>query len=126
MQHVPYAGRARAECLLGNEVSVIAAHLSSVEEHAKAGRVRLIAAAAEKRAPAMPDLQPSLRWCRAFKTSVWFGLWGGKMPPELVIKIHGDVAKALDLSENEQFFKTTVSNGSISRHANSASSFKAS
>src|SRR5882757_6902513 len=108
MQHVPYRGAAPAlNGLLGNEVSVMLLNLSSVEEHAKAGRVRLLAAAAEKRAPAMPDLPTISEMVPGFKTSVWFGLWGpAKMPPELVIKIHGDVAKALDLSETKQFFKT--------------------
>jgi len=108
MQHVPYRGAAPGlNGLLGNEVSVMLLNLSSVEEHAKAGRVRLIAAAAEKRAPALPDLPTISEMVPGFKTSVWFGLWGpAKMPPELVIKIHGDVAKALDLSETKQFFKT--------------------
>src|SRR6195256_3563565 len=108
LQHVPYRGAAPGlNGLLGNEVSVMLLNLSSVEEHAKAGRVRLIAAAAEKRAPALPDLPTISEMVPGFKTSVWFGLWGpAKMPPELVIKIHGDVAKALDLSETKQFFKT--------------------
>src|SRR5256885_11388643 len=56
MQHVPYRGAAPALTgLLGNEVSVMLLNLSSVEEHAKAGKVRLIAAATAKRAPALPD-----------------------------------------------------------------------
>ena len=42
MQHVPYRGAAPAlNGLLGNEVSVMLLNLSSVEEHAKAGKVRL-------------------------------------------------------------------------------------
>src|SRR5262249_40572297 len=45
-----------------------------------------------------------------FKTSVWFGLWGpGKMPPDLLAKIHADVSKALDHPE------TTNSNNSFER-----------
>src|SRR5437016_1658510 len=55
MQHVPYRGAAPALTgLLGNEVSVMLLNLSSVEEHAKAGRVRLIGAATEKRVPTLP------------------------------------------------------------------------
>src|SRR5262249_60658981 len=57
MQHVPYRGAAPAlNGLLGNEVSVMLLNLSSVEQHAKEGKVRLIAAATEQRAPSLPDL----------------------------------------------------------------------
>jgi tripartite-type tricarboxylate transporter receptor subunit TctC len=108
MQHVPYRGAAPAlNGLLGNEVSGMFLNLSSVEEHAKAGRVRLIAAATETRVPTLPDLPTVAETVPGFKTSVWFGLWGpAKMPPELLAKIHGDVSKALELPETRQFFKS--------------------
>jgi tripartite-type tricarboxylate transporter receptor subunit TctC len=107
MQHVPYRGAAPAlNGLLGNEVSVMLLNLSSVEEHAKAGKVRLIAAATEKRAPTLPDLPTIAETVPGFQASVWFGLWGpAKMPPELVARIHADVSKALELPETRQFFK---------------------
>jgi tripartite-type tricarboxylate transporter receptor subunit TctC len=108
MQHVPYRGAAPGlNGLLGNEVSVLLLNLSSVEEHAKAGRVRLIAAATEKRTPALPELPTVSETLPGFTTSFWFGLFGpAKMPPDLVAKIHSDVSKALDLPETKQFFKT--------------------
>ena len=108
MQHVPYRGAAPAlNGLLGNEVSVMLLNLSSIEEHAKAGKVRIVAAAAEKRVPALPDLPTIAETVPGFNTSVWFGLWGpGKMPPDLLAKIQADVSKALDLPETRQFFKT--------------------
>ncbi len=107
MQHVPYRGAAPAlNGLLGNEVSGMFLNLSSVEEHAKSGRVRLIAAATETRVPTLPDLPTVAETVPGFKTSVWFGLWGpAKMPPELLAKIHADVSKALELPETKQFFK---------------------
>ncbi len=44
LQHVPYRGAAPAlNGFLGNEVSVMIINLSSVEEHAKGGEVRLVA-----------------------------------------------------------------------------------
>jgi tripartite-type tricarboxylate transporter receptor subunit TctC len=108
MQHVPYRGAAPALTgLLGNEVSVMLLNLSSVEEHANAGKVRLIAAATEKRVPVLPDLPTIAETVPGFNTSVWFGLWGpAKLPPELLAKIQADVSKALDLPESRQFFKT--------------------
>jgi tripartite-type tricarboxylate transporter receptor subunit TctC len=108
MQHVPYRGAAPAlNGLLGNEVSGMLLNLSSVEQHAKAENARLIAAATEKRLPALPDLPTVAETVPGFKTSVWFGLWGpAKMPPELLAKIHADVSRALELPETRQFFKT--------------------
>jgi tripartite-type tricarboxylate transporter receptor subunit TctC len=108
IQHVPYRGAAPAlNGLLGNEVSVMLLNMSSVEEHAKSGKVRLIAAATEKRVPTLQDLPTIAETVPGFQTSVWFGLWGpAKMPPELVKKIHADVSKALDLPETKHFFKT--------------------
>jgi tripartite-type tricarboxylate transporter receptor subunit TctC len=108
LQHVPYRGAAPAlNGMLGNEVSVMLLNLSSVEDHAKAGNIRLIAAATEKRAPALPDLPTISEAVPGFKTSVWFGLWGpAKMPPDLLAKLRADVSKALDLPETRQFFKT--------------------
>jgi tripartite-type tricarboxylate transporter receptor subunit TctC len=107
MQHVPYRGAAPAlSGLLGNEVSVMLLNLSSVEEHAKAGDVRLIAAATEKRAPTLPDLPTIAETVPGFRTSVWFGLWGSaNLPPALLAKIQGDVAKALDHPETRKFFQ---------------------
>src|SRR5436309_3449370 len=86
LQHVPYRGAAPAvNGFLGNEVSAMIINLSSVEEHAKAGKVRLIAAATEKRVPGQPDLPAVSETVPGFSTSVWFGLWGPvKMPPDLV------------------------------------------
>ena len=108
MQHIPYRGAAPGlNGLLGNEVSVMLLNLSSVEEHAKVGKVRLIAAATEKRVPALPDLPTVAETVPGFKTSVWFGLWGpANMPPELLAKIQADVSRALELPETKQFFKT--------------------
>lgn len=108
MQHVPYRGAAPAlNGLLGNDVSVMFINLSSVEAHAKAGKIRLIAAATEKRVPALADLPTISETLPGFKTSVWFGLWGpAKMPPTLLAKIHADVSKVLELPETKKFFKT--------------------
>jgi tripartite-type tricarboxylate transporter receptor subunit TctC len=110
LQHVPYRGAAPAlNGLLGNEVSVMLLNLSSVEQYAKVGQVRLIAAATEKRVATLPNLPTIGETVPGFKTSVWFGLWGpGKMPPELTAKIHADVSKALDLPQTREFFEANT------------------
>ena len=107
IQHVPYRGAAPGLTgLLGNEVSVMLLNLSSVEEHAKTGKVRLIAAATDKRVASLPDLPTVAETVPGFQTSVWFGLWGpAKLPPAILTKIQADVAKVLELPETKQFFK---------------------
>jgi tripartite-type tricarboxylate transporter receptor subunit TctC len=106
VQHVPYRGSTPAlNGLLGNEVSVLLIGLASVDQYAKAGQVRLLAAATEQRLAALPDLPTVGETVPGFSTSVWFGLWGqAKLPPALIAKIHDDVSKALDLPETRQFF----------------------
>ena len=108
LQHVPYRGAAPAlNGFLRNEVSVMIINFSSVEEHVKAGKVHLVAAATEKRVPALPDLPAVSETVPSFHTSVWFGLWGpGKMSPDLLAKIHVDVSKALDHPETTKLFRT--------------------
>ena len=61
-------------------------NLSSIEEHAKTGKVKILAAATEKRLAARPDLPTVAEsGVPGFQTSVWFGLWGPpNMPAELV------------------------------------------
>jgi tripartite-type tricarboxylate transporter receptor subunit TctC len=110
LQHVPYKGAAPGLTgLLGNEVSVLLLNLSSVEQYAKSGQVRLIAAATEKRVSVLPDLPTIGESVPGFSTSVWFGLWGPpKMPPALTAKIYADVSKALDLPETKEFFATNT------------------
>jgi tripartite-type tricarboxylate transporter receptor subunit TctC len=110
IQHVPYRGAAPGlNGLLGNEVQVMLLNLSSVQQYANSGQVRLIAAATEKRVSTLPNLPTIGESVPGFHTSVWFGLWGpGKMSPELTAKIHADVGKALDLPQTREFFKTNT------------------
>jgi tripartite-type tricarboxylate transporter receptor subunit TctC len=107
--HIPYRGAAPAATgLLAGEVSMLLLNLSSIEAHEKTGKVRILAAATEKRLNALPDLPTiSESGVPGFHTSVWFGLWGPpNMASELVNKIHADVSKALDLPQSREFFKT--------------------
>jgi tripartite-type tricarboxylate transporter receptor subunit TctC len=107
--HVPYRGAAPAlNGLLAGDVGMLLLNLSSVEAHEKTGKVKILAAATEKRLSARPEL-PTIAesGVPGFKTTVWFAMWGPpNMPPELVGKIHADVSKALDLPQSREFFTT--------------------
>ena len=107
MVHVPYRGAAPAlNGLLGGEVNVMFLTLASFEEHEKLGKVRILAAATEKRAAARPEI-PTVgeSGIPGFQTSVWFGMWGpANMPPAVVSKIHADVSAVLGLPQTREYF----------------------
>ncbi|MBM3527376.1 MAG: tripartite tricarboxylate transporter substrate binding protein [Alphaproteobacteria bacterium] len=105
--HIPYRGAAPASsALLANTIQMLILNLSSIEAHEKAGKVRILAAAGAKRAAARPDL-PTVAEAGVpgFSTTAWFALFGpANMAPDLVTKIHADVAKALDAPQTREFF----------------------
>ena len=106
--HIPFRGAApAANALLGGDVNMLLLNLSSIADHEKTGKVRILAAAGAKRIAPRPDLPTmSEAGVPGFQTSVWFGMFGPpNMPPELVQKIHADVSKVLDLPQSKEFFE---------------------
>jgi tripartite-type tricarboxylate transporter receptor subunit TctC len=107
--HIPYRGAApAATALLAGDVSMLLLNLSSIEEHEKAGKIRILAVASDKRAVLRPDL-PTVAEAGVpgFSTTAWFALWGPpNMAPELVARIHADVAKVLESPQSREFFRT--------------------
>ena len=106
--HIPYRGAAPAvTALLAGDVGMLLLNLSSIEEHEKTGKARILAAASAKQALLRPDL-PTIAesGVPGFSTTAWFALWGpANMAPDLVAKIHADVSKALDLPQTREFFR---------------------
>lgn len=107
--HIPYRGAApAATALLAGDVSMLLLNLSSIEAHEKTGKVKILAAAGEKRALLRPDL-PTIAEAGVpgFSTTAWFALFGpAAMAPGLVARIHADVAKVLELPQTREFFRT--------------------
>jgi tripartite-type tricarboxylate transporter receptor subunit TctC len=105
--HIPYRGATpAAQALLAGDVNMLLLNLSSIEAHEKTGKVRILAAAGDRRTAARPDL-PTIAEAGVpgFSTSVWFALFGpANMPPELANRIHADVSKVLDLPQSREFF----------------------
>jgi tripartite-type tricarboxylate transporter receptor subunit TctC len=106
--HIPYRGATpAAQALLAGDVAMLLLNLSSIEGHEKTGKVRILAAAGDKRAQARPNL-PTIAEAGVpgFSTTVWFALFGpANMAPELAAKIHADVSKVLDLPQTREFFE---------------------
>jgi tripartite-type tricarboxylate transporter receptor subunit TctC len=107
--HIPYRGAApAATALIAGDVAMLLLNLSSIEEHEKTGKARILAVANDKRAAARPDL-PTVAdaGVPGFSTTAWFALFGpAHMAPELIEKIHTDVGKVLDMPQSREFFKT--------------------
>ena len=76
--HIPYRGAApAATALLAGDVSMLLLNLSSIEEHEKTGKARILAVASDKRAVLRPDL-PTVAEAGVpgFSTTAWFALMG--------------------------------------------------
>jgi len=105
--HIPYRGAApAAQALLAGDVSMLLLNYSSIADHEKTGKVKILAAAGSKRASVRPEL-PTIAEAGVpgFSTTVWFALFGpANMPADLVAKIHADVSKVLDLPQSKEFF----------------------
>ena len=94
--------------LLAGDVSMLLLNLSSIDEHDKSGKARILAVASEKRAALRPDL-PTVAEAGVpgFSTTAWFALFGpANLAPSLVAKIHADVSKVLELPQSREFFRT--------------------
>jgi tripartite-type tricarboxylate transporter receptor subunit TctC len=106
--HVPYRGAAPAvtDFLAGN-FSMMLINLSTIDQHEGPGKVRIIAAAGNSRAPTRPELPTiSEAGVPGFSTSAWFGLFGpAAMPGSVVKKIHADVDAVLDAKATQEFFR---------------------
>src|SRR5260370_35509887 len=88
-----------ATALLAGDVAMLLLNLSSIEEHEKTGKARILAAAGEKRAALRPDL-PTIAEAGVpgFSTTASFALFGpANMAPELRPKITANEDKGLAL-----------------------------
>jgi tripartite-type tricarboxylate transporter receptor subunit TctC len=97
-QHVPYKGIAPAvNDLLGGQVQMMFAGISTVLQHVKSGKLVAIAIASPRRSAQLPDVPTVAESGLAgFDVTSWYGLVVRTgTPPEIVHKIHRDAAEAL-------------------------------
>jgi tripartite-type tricarboxylate transporter receptor subunit TctC len=105
--HVPYKGAAPAVTdLLSGRIQMMMVTPLLVEPHARAGKLRLIAAATAQRIPGLPEL-PTIAesGVPGYEAGTWFALVGpAGMPREIVAKIYSDTARILrDAGFREQY-----------------------
>ncbi|HYL23753.1 MAG TPA: tripartite tricarboxylate transporter substrate binding protein [Burkholderiales bacterium] len=96
--HIPYKGAGPAVTdLLAGQIQMMMVTPLLVEPHARAGKLRLIAAATPNRIPRLPEL-PTIAesGVPGYEAGTWFALAGpAGMPREVTYAIYADVAKVL-------------------------------
>jgi tripartite-type tricarboxylate transporter receptor subunit TctC len=100
--HIPYRGAGPAlQDLVAGQVDLMFDGLGSSAGHIRAGRIRAIAVAAERRAAAFPDI-PTARegGVPVYQVATWYGLWAPKgTPRDLVTAMQAELRKALQSDE---------------------------
>jgi tripartite-type tricarboxylate transporter receptor subunit TctC len=100
--HIPYKGAGQSiPDVMGGQVPVGIYGLLTINQQAKAGKLRILAVTTPKRASTAPEL-PTLAESGypGFDTSLWFGLLApAATPKEIVSKVHGEVVRVLKLPD---------------------------
>jgi tripartite-type tricarboxylate transporter receptor subunit TctC len=105
--HVPYRGSAPAvTALVGGQIDMMFADHSLLAPHAKAGTLRLLAAAGARRAPAAPDLLTvAEQGIPGFAIEPWYGIVApAGTPPEVVATLSRALSLALQAPDVRQRF----------------------
>ena len=100
--HIPYRGAGPAlQDLIAGQVDLMFDGLGSSAAHIKAGRLRAIAVAADKRAPGFPDVPTAAEaGVPTYKVATWYGIWAPKgTPADLVSSMQGEMRKTLTSDE---------------------------
>jgi len=98
---IPFQGSAPAlVALLGGQVDMLFVELSTALPHIRAGKLRALAVAAERRSPFLPEVPTLADTLPGFNASVWFGIVAPpKTPAALAEQISRAVADALKLAD---------------------------
>jgi tripartite-type tricarboxylate transporter receptor subunit TctC len=74
MTHIPYKGGAPAvQDLVAGQVQMYFGNASELLQHAKSGKIKLLAVSSEKRAPQLPGVPAVAEYYRGFRTITWNG-----------------------------------------------------
>jgi tripartite-type tricarboxylate transporter receptor subunit TctC len=97
MLHVPYRGAGPAlNDLIPGRVDVMFNNIGAVLPLIQGGKLRGLAVTTAKRAPALPELAPIAETVPGYDVSSWYAIFApAKTPPEIIAKLHADIATAL-------------------------------
>ena len=95
--HVPYRGAGPALTdLLGGQVQVIFATMSSSVQYIRADKLRALAVCAAIRSEALPDIPPVSDFVAGYEASTWYGVGAPRdTPTEIVGKLNKEINAAL-------------------------------
>jgi tripartite-type tricarboxylate transporter receptor subunit TctC len=97
--HVPYKGGGPAiNDLLGGQVDAAFVNINSIIQHIKAGKVRALGVASEKRNPLLPEV-PTLaeQGVKGAEVQSWQAVAAPKgLPADIKAKLHGAIVAALN------------------------------
>src|SRR5262252_2479137 len=95
--HVPYRGGGPALIdLLGGQVQVMFATMSSSIEYVRGGKLRALAVTTATRSPVLPDIPTVTEFVPGYESSFWSGVGAPKnTPPEIVDKLNREINAAL-------------------------------
>jgi tripartite-type tricarboxylate transporter receptor subunit TctC len=100
--HIPYKGTGPAVAdVLGGQVTMMFAGISSVKQHVEAGRLRAIAVTGEKRSPAMPKVPTfgEAGMPQVDASSYWGALAPARTAPEIVNRLSATMAQVLKMPD---------------------------
>lgn len=100
--HIPYRGAGPAlQDLVAGQVDLMFDGLGSSAQHIKAGRIKALAVASDRRAPGFPDIPTAAEaGVPGYQVATWYGLWAPKgTPKEIVDRMQAEVRKALATDE---------------------------
>ena len=100
--HVPYKGMAPAvNDLLGGNVQMMFAGISTAVQHVKAGKLVALAMASPRRSPQLPEVPTVAEsGLPGFDVTSWYGIVvRAGTPPAVVQKIQRDMAEALQMDD---------------------------
>ena len=96
--HIPYKGGGPLMTdALGNQVPLAIGTVFLVTPHVKAGKLKALAVTSSKPTPQLPDAKPMAeQGVPGFSALAWWGVIApAKTPPDLVKRLHDELAKAL-------------------------------
>jgi tripartite-type tricarboxylate transporter receptor subunit TctC len=104
--HVPYRGAGPALVdLLGGQVQVMFASMSSSIEYVRAGRLRALAVTTATRSSVLPDIPMISEFVPGYEASFWTGIGAPKnTPAEIVDRLNKEINAALADREMEARF----------------------
>jgi tripartite-type tricarboxylate transporter receptor subunit TctC len=95
--HVPYRGAGPALVdLLGGQVQVMFASVSSSIEYVRAGKLRALAVTTSTRSPVLPDIPTVAEFVPGYEASFWTGVGAPRNTPiEIVEKLSQEINAGL-------------------------------